>query len=242
MNAERKKYPRTFHLDFSEALQSDDKLIDNLDAFRGQEIQVSLKLDGENTTLYHDNYLHARSIDSKTNWTRNFAKSIHSTLVATQSIPEGFRLCCENVFAKHSIYYPDGYLDGYLYLLSMWDDKNRCLSVDETDEYAELLDLPRPKELYRGPFDYDKLKKLSENLDTSIEEGFVVRLTRSFAYDEFSKCVTKFVRAGHVQENAEHWLRTATQNGLPKQPCKPAFMSSAVMQKPQEKKKSSFKP
>lgn len=245
MSNERKKYPRTFHLDFSKALQSDDKLIDSLDAFHGQEIQVSLKMDGENTTLYHDNYLHARSIDSKTNWTRNFAKSIHSNLVATQSIPENFRLCCENVFAKHSIYYPDGYLEGYLYLLSVWNDKNKCLSVKETDEYAELLDLPRPKELYRGVFDYDKLKELSKNLDTSIEEGFVVRLTREFSYDEFSKCVTKFVRAGHVQDNAEHWLRNAVQNGALKQPSKPAFLSNSYTPENEDlnkSKKKKFKP
>ena len=225
MSQERTKYPRTYHLSFSEALQSDDKLIESTDKLQGEETVVLLKMDGENTTLYHDDYMHARSIDSKTNWTRDIAKKIHS--VIRHDIPEGHRLCCENLYAKHSIFYPDGYLDGYLYLLSVWDDKNRCLSWDDTLEYAQLFDLPTPKELYRGVFDEKVLKELAKNLDTSIEEGFVVRLTKSFDYEEFSESVTKYVRKGHVQENAEHWLKTAVPNGTPKQPSKPAFVSVA---------------
>lgn len=219
----KKKYPRTYHLSFSEALQSDDKLIDSLDGFIGKEISVSLKMDGENTTLYPDEQMHARSLDSAHNWTRDVAKRIHS--VIRHDIPEGHRLCCENLYAKHSIYYPDGYLEGYLYLLSVWNG-DTCLSVDDTNFYAEALDLPRPKELYRGEFNMDVLKELSQSLDKSIEEGFVVRVTDAFEYKDFSKLVTKFVRAGHVQPESKHWLQTATPNGEPKQPCKPAFMAS----------------
>lgn len=183
----KKKYPRTYHLSFSEALQSDDKLIESLDGFMGKEVSVSLKMDGENTTLYPDEQMHARSLDSAHNWTRDVAKRIHS--VIRHDIPEGHRLCCENF-------------------------------------YAEALDLPRPKELYRGEFDIDVLKKLSKSLDKSIEEGFVVRVTDAFEYKDFSKFVTKFVRAGHVQPESKHWLQTATPNGEPMQPCKPAFMAS----------------
>lgn len=232
MNENRNKYPRTYHLPFSKALQSDDKLIDSLNAFHDQEIVVTLKMDGENTTMYHDGYSHARSIDSKTNWTRDVVKKILS--VIQHDIPEGYRLCCENLYAKHSIEYPDDYLEGYVYLLSVWDEKNTCLSWDDTMLYAELLDLPTPKVLYRGIYDEKKLKEISEKLDTNIEEGFVVRLTKSIPYDEFSNCFTKYVRAGHVQEDAEHWLKNAKPNGTPKQPCKPSFMSIA-------KKSSRFK-
>ena len=219
---ERQKYPRTYHLPFSLGLQSDDKVIDSLDFIRDKEVVVSLKMDGENTTLYNDNYMHARSIDSKTNWTRDLAKTIHSAI--KNDIPEGYRLCCENVYAKHSIYYPEGYLEGYLYLLSIWNDKNECLSWDDSLVYADLLDLPTPKELYRGPFDEKVLKNLAKNLDLSVEEGFVVRVTASFPYEKFSECVTKYVRKGHVQTD-QHWLKNAIPNGIPKQPCKPAFLS-----------------
>jgi ATP-dependent RNA circularization protein (DNA/RNA ligase family) len=229
MIQDRTKYPRTFHLSFSEALQNDDKLIDSLDKFEGQEVVVTIKMDGENTSLYPDGYLHARSIDSKTNWTRDIAKKILS--VIRNDIPDGYRLCCENVYAKHSIHYPDNYLEGYLYLLSIWNDKNECLSWDDTLEYAELLDLPTPQILYKGIFDEKKIKELVKTLDTELQEGFVVRLTRKIEFNEFSECFTKYVRAGHVQDDAEHWLKNAIPNGIPIQPTKPAFMSQAIKRK-----------
>jgi hypothetical protein len=219
---DREKYPRTYHFDFSEGVQSDDKVIKSLHKVENEEVVALLKYDGENTSGYPDGYTHARSIDSKSNWTRDIVKKIFS--VIHHDIPDGFRLCCENLYAKHSIYYPDGYLEGYLYLLSVWDNENYCLSYDDTLEYAELFDLPTPKELYRGPFDIEELKKVAKNLNTSIEEGFVVRVTRKFHYDEFSECVAKYVREGHVQTD-QHWLKNAIPNGALKQPCKPAFLS-----------------
>ncbi|NCQ51760.1 RNA ligase family protein [archaeon] len=219
---ERYKYSRTFHLPFSLGIQSDDKIIQSLESFIGKEIVALLKMDGENTSLYSDDYMHAKSIDSPSNWTRDLAKTIHSTI--RYDIPEGYRLCCENVYAKHSIFYPDNYLEGYLYLLSIWNEKNEALSWDETLIYAELLDLPTPKELYRGVFDEAKLLALSKQLDTSIEEGFVIRTVDGFHYDNFSEHVAKYVRAGHVQTD-EHWLKNSIPNGIPKQPCKPAFLS-----------------
>lgn len=222
---ERKKYPRTYHLPFSLGLQSDDKKIETLDFFKDQEVVVSLKMDGENTSVYPDGFSHARSLDSKFNWTQSIVRQIASTIC--YQIPEGHRLCCENLTAKHSIFYPDGYLEGYLYLLSIWKG-DTCLDWDSTVKLANELDLPMPKVLYRGSFDLKKLEELSKQLDVSIEEGFVTRVTRSFKYEEFSKCVTKFVRKGHVQDNADHWLKNAVPNGQPMQPCKPAFLSKNI--------------
>jgi hypothetical protein len=31
--------------------------------------------------------------------------------------------------------------------------------------------------------------------------------------NEFSQCFCKWVREKHVQDNAEHWLKTAIKNG-----------------------------
>lgn len=233
---EKIKYQRTFHLPFSEGLQSDDKMIDTLDYLQGKEVVALLKYDGENTTMYPgDGNFHARSLDSPFNWTRNIVKRVHQQI--NHNIPEGWRLCLENCYAKHSIYYPDGYLDGYLVLLSIWDENNNCLSYDETKVYADLFDLPMPKEFYRGPFDLKELEKVSKQLDTNIEEGFVVRVTESFPYDYFSNVVTKFVRANHVQ-TSKHWLKEAVPNGLPKMPCKPEFLSYELQQQHGFKKKN----
>lgn len=223
MNNQRKKYPRTYHFSFSESLENDDKVIQSLDNLIGEEVVATLKMDGESTTMYPDDYSHARSIDSETNWTRDIVRKILS--VIRYDIPENYRLCCENLYATHSIVYPDYYLEGYLYLLSVWDENNECLSWDDTVTYAGLFDLPTPKVLYRGIFDEKKFKELAKQLDTNLEEGFVVRLTKKIPYEEFSRSFVKYVRAGHVKENAEHWLKTATRNGTPKQPAKPYFMS-----------------
>lgn len=208
---ERFKYPRTYHFPFSKGVQDDDKIIKDLSMFEGQEVQLSVKMDGENTTLYSDGYNHARSIDSKTNWTRDIVKNIHSKI--RYSIPDGMRLCCENLFAKHSIYYPDGFLEGYLYLLSVWNKDNVSLSLDETKEMAKMLRLPMPKEIYRGVFDLKLFEKIAGEMDLEQNEGFVMRLVRPIQYEEFSRCVAKFVREGHVQTD-QHWLKNAVKNGL----------------------------
>lgn len=37
-------------------------------------------------------------------------------------------------------------------------------------------------------------------------EGYVVRISDSFHYDDFSKSVAKCVRAGHVGSTDDHWM------------------------------------
>lgn len=219
------KYARTYHLDFSDAVHSDDKLIDSLERLIGNEVVVTEKLDGENTTLYTDNF-HARSLDSPYNYTRAWIKQMHNIL--KHEIPEGWRFCGENMSYYHSIHYTE--LESFFYLFSIWDDKNKCLSWDDTLEWAKILDLATPKEFYRGVFDYDLLKKIAKNLDKTKTEGFTVRLVDGFDYNDFEYCLTKYVRKDHVQPNHngedEHWLKSTYPNIL-KDPynVKPHFMS-----------------
>lgn len=213
MKIERVKYPRTYHLPFSKGVQSDDKMLKDLSAFEGQEVQLSIKMDGENSTLYSDYYSHARSLDSGSNWTRDALKRMHSEI--GHLIPSGYRLCCENLFAKHSIFYADGKLEGYLYLLSVWNDENVSLSLDETKALAKTLGLPMPKEIYRGIYDLKLFEKMAGELDLEKNEGFVMRLTSPIKYNDFSRSMAKFVREGHVQSD-QHWLKTAVKNGRPK--------------------------
>lgn len=206
---DRIKYPRTYHLPFSGGIQSDDKIIKSLDQFENKEVVISIKMDGENTTIYPDGYTHARSIDSRSNWTRDIVRS--SAASFQYMIPVGHRLCLENVYAAHSIKYPDGYLKSYLYLLSIWDG-DYCLPYEDTMIYADMFGLVMPRVIYEGPFDLDLIKKLPQTLDTTLEEGFVIRIKDGFHYDDFSKYVTKWVRPNHVQTDV-HWLKTATKNG-----------------------------
>lgn len=195
------KYPRTYHLPWSPGLSKDDIILADVKNFVGKEVVVTEKLDGENTTLYRDHY-HARSLDSTHHVSQGRAKAEHAKI--QWDIPEDWRVVCENMFAKHSIEYSN--LEAYLYGLSIWNEKNECLSWDETVEWFELFEMPIPPVLYRGIFDEKLVKALykSENHDTM--EGYVVRLTDRFSYSQFRQSVAKFVRENHVQ--TKHWKNT----------------------------------
>jgi hypothetical protein len=203
-------------------VQSDDKVLKTTDCFLNKEIVVLEKLDGENTTAYN-NHFHARSIDSKHNFTRDWFAKMHSVL--RHDIPTNMRFVFENMFAEHSIRYEN--LNSYAYLLSIWEDRDNgdyCLSYDATREYAEILDLCMPTELYRGVFDVNTLVDIANSIDTNVIEGYVIRVTDEFEYSQMQQSVSKFVRKNHVQTDAKHWLKTAKQNGTLVGNIKPQYM------------------
>ncbi len=97
------KYPRTPHLPWSPGRSKDDIALNSIEHLEClDDVVVTEKLDGENTTLYHD-YLHARSIDSKSHPSRDWIKRFHAKI--QYDIPEDFRICGENMYARHSIFY-----------------------------------------------------------------------------------------------------------------------------------------
>lgn len=201
------KYPRTYHLPWSNT-HSDDKILKNTDHFIGKRVVVTEKLDGENTTLYRD-YFHARSIDSKNHPSRNWAKAFHAGM--SHEIPPGWRFCCENMFAKHSVGYND--LDSYLYGLSIWNDKNICLPWDETVEIFSCLDIPTPCTFTSWMWNEEYLQELAEKLNPEECEGYVVRLADSFSYRDFKTSVAKYVRKNHVQTD-EHWMTKPIERNI----------------------------
>lgn len=171
------KYPRTYHLEWSEGKGSDDKTQFDLSNFDGKEIIISEKMDGENTTMMNDSF-YARSLDSNNHPSRNFVKGIWGDI--RHEIPNGFRICGENLYAQHSLRYEN--LPSYFMVFSIWD-KEKCLSWDETIEYCELLGLTPVKILYRGIYDLELIKNIK--IDTNTQEGFVVRLSNEFMLDDF---------------------------------------------------------
>lgn len=194
------KYPRTYHLPWSEGMNDDDRMHANMEIFVGKEIVVTEKMDGENTTMYSD-YIHARSIDGRNHVSRNWVKNYWSTL--SQDIPEKWRLCGENLFAKHSIEYTD--LKSYFYGFSIWNEFNECLSWDETQEWFKLLDIQSVPVLYRGIYDEKLIKNIYDSSKWETSEGYVLRTTEGFNFKDFRSHVGKFVRKGHVQ-TTKHWM------------------------------------
>lgn len=202
------KYPRTFHLPFSLSVTADDKRLKDCSCFEGKEVVVTEKMDGENTTMGHD-YIHARSLDSRDHLSRSWVKQLHGSIC--QHIPIGWRICGENVFAKHSIAYDN--LKSYFYVFSIWNEKNECLSWDDTVEACSILGLETVAVLARFYlFDEDVIKAITVEPDKC--EGYVLRNSSSFHYDDFSKNVAKYVRKGHVQTD-NHWMHSQiSRNGL----------------------------
>jgi ATP-dependent RNA circularization protein (DNA/RNA ligase family) len=198
----RFKYPRTPHLPWSPGFTDDDVRASSADLmFAGKTVVVTEKMDGENTTLYRDG-MHARSLDSGHHPSRSFVKLLHAQI--RQDIPEGWRICGENLYAKHSIHYTN--LISYFQVFSIWNENNQALSWDDTVEWCELLGLNPVRVLYRGLYNEQVIRVLVDEsrLPTNFE-GYVVRNAESFGYSEFAMNVAKFVRANHVQ-SGDHWM------------------------------------
>ncbi|NUR62885.1 MAG: AAA family ATPase [Catenulispora sp.] len=205
----RVHYPRTAHLPWSPGATADDVRSGDLSGLVGRQVVITEKMDGENTTLYRDG-LHARSLDSAHHPSRTWIKALHGRIA--DRIPDGWRICGENLFARHSIPYAD--LDGYFYGFSVWDG-DRCLDWDATVRFLRGVGIPTPRVLFRGVFDGDE-RTLGKafRLDLSRQEGYVVRAADGFAYAEFGARVAKWVRPSHVQTHT-HWMfAEVVPNGL----------------------------
>jgi hypothetical protein len=202
------KYPRTYHLSFSEGATDDDKMLKDTSCFDGEQVIITEKMDGENTSLYPD-YFHARSLDGNHHWTRDWVKQYWSSFA--HDIPAEHRICGENLFARHSIAYDN--LKSYFMGFSMWHN-DRCLSWDETITYFELLGIEPVPVLYRGIWDEKIARSLYNPSDDSLIEGIVVRKAGSFMLADFKTSVAKAVRKNHVQTE-DHWMYGEIQkNGL----------------------------
>ena len=150
------------------------------------------------TTMYNDFY-HARSLAGARHPSQFPCRSMHGTI--QYKIPEGMRVCGENVFGKHSIEYTE--LSDWFYFFAMFDDNEGiCMSWDDTMDWcAGQLELKKVPVLYRGPWDADRVKACytGESKFGGEQEGYVVRNAYAFSIDDFSTNVAKFVRKGHVQ-------------------------------------------
>jgi len=188
-------------------------MLESVNVFIGKEVIITEKFDGENTSIYAD-HIHARSLDSQNhpsrNWVRAFAAKFQ------HQIPIDWRICGENMYAMHSIFYK--YLPSYFLGFSIWDDKNNCLHWDETMNWFQMFGITPVRPIYRGIFDDKLIQSLimangSAIMDENME-GYVCRTVEGFHYDDFQKCVAKYVRKNHVQTD-EHWMnKEIVKNGL----------------------------
>lgn len=213
------KYPRTFQLPWSDSNSSDDVWWTNTEHLNGVEVVVTEKIDGENTNLLPDR-THARSLDSGPHPSRTWIRRFHGEIA--HEIPEGYRICGENVFAYHSIFYTN--LPTYFFVFGIYN-QDKCLAWDETLEYCSLLGLKTVPIIYRGPWDEKLIRSLwqgkgafptfdhPDTMKPVPAEGYVVRPVRAFGYNEFSQWCAKYVRKGHVTTDA-NWMNQIVRPNL----------------------------
>lgn len=136
-------------------------------------------------------------------------------------IPEGWRICGENLFARHSISYKQ--LESYFLVFSIWTEENRCLSWGDTQEYAETLGFRTVAEAANYQPDYVEFSE--KTADSWLEkahavtgeedcEGYVVRIRDGFHFDDFGTHIAKYVRKNHVQTTHNWMFQQITKNEL----------------------------
>lgn len=206
------KYPRTYHLPWSQNIGDDDRVFTSMDSFIDQEVVVTEKMDGENTTMYRSG-IHARSVDSLNHPSRNWVKNFWSQI--RYDIPEGWRICGENLYAQHSIAYSG--LPSYFMGFSIWDEANYCLPWYQTLEWFDLLGITPVPVLYRGEYQEKIVRTCFDPAMSGTCEGYVMRLTGGFSYRDFRSSVGKYVRLNHNQ-TVKHWMhgQAIVPNGLDK--------------------------
>lgn len=199
------KYPRTFHLPFSPGVYRDDKVQYDLRQLLGQKLVYTEKMDGICTTMTSDECFD-RSPDSKPDKFNSYVRGLWGSI--KYRIPKGMRICGENVYAKHSIHYTN--LPDYFLVFNIWQD-DICLSWEDTERICKefglctvpilVYDIPHIEKntLFNTLENFGK-----ERIDTTKQEGFVVRPTRLIHKNDFPFCVLKWVRDGHVQTD-QHW-------------------------------------
>jgi len=212
------KYPKTNHCPWSEGLGKGDRRYTTeqmKDYFDGKKIIVTEKLDGECSSLY-TNYMHARSIDGRSHPSRNWLKNFHATIAS--EIPDGWRICGENVFARHSISYCN--LPSFFFAFAIFDEKNTCLDFDSFTEWCGLLGIEQTPILYRGIYDEEAIKRCytgaSKFEGSEAQEGYVARVSGKIPFSNYRRSIFKFVRENHVQTNANWMFQKITPNLLAK--------------------------
>jgi ATP-dependent RNA circularization protein (DNA/RNA ligase family) len=201
------KYPKIWHLPWSRSWDTHDRVFTEEDVdklFVGKAVTITEKLDGENTNMYND-YIHARSLDSGHHVSRSWVKQLHANI--KHDIPDNWRICGENVYAKHSILYHD--LPTAFFVFGVYDENNNCLSWEDTKYFAKDLGLAcvpvlEDNKLFQRSI-HEEVYTGKSAFNRSEQEGYVVRLSGQISWAQHNISYAKFVRPNHVR-TTKNWM------------------------------------
>jgi hypothetical protein len=204
------KYPRTYHLPFSEGATNDDKIADSVEALLNVPVVITEKLDGGSASLEANGCFARTHAHAPTHPSFDHLKALHSQI--KYLIPEGIQVFGENLYAFHSITYDK--LPGYFLVFNVRDlNANQWEAWETVELWAEKLGVPTAPVLFRGVIKSEKeLQEITTTLAKqpselgAVREGIVIRVADAFSDDNFDTCVMKWVRARHVDPNSDHWM------------------------------------
>lgn len=214
-----RKYGRTYHYPFSPGTTSDDRINteywENLS--RLTAVIHTEKLDGENNCLsQYGVFARSHAAPTVSPWTR----ALREKWNLLKNDLGDYELFGENLYAIHSIIYPEITEHYYVFGVRMLD---KWLSWEETAFIANCFDFPTVPLLTqcvdfsdRQTYESDILALVNQpsyfgSIDTQTQqpctmEGIVTRNIEEYDVAEFQQNVMKYVRKGHVKTD-EHWIR-----------------------------------
>ena len=185
----------------------------NLNAFVGQPLVFTEKLDGLNVRLF-DGQAYTRD-DSGTPHDAGYMALVKKWHAHKTAGSRG-SLFGEDLYARHACKY--GPIDEKetwrLFAITLSNNKPFVINWGETEmvgAWYEFLSVPV---LLQARF--DNVAGLETAIDTTLEgpsclggekEGLVVRTWDAFDLAEASRYMFKVVRPGHVQPDADHWRK-----------------------------------
>lgn len=213
------KYGRTYHYPFSPGTTSDDRINHHFqaDISNIQTLIHTEKLDGENNCLNRFGvFARSHAAPTQSPWTRHLRDRWE---VIKHNLGD-LEIFGENLYAIHSIAYRR--LEAYFYVFAIREHE-QWLSWEETQFYAQLLDLPTVPVLavQEQPFSpiavENEVKRFAsqpsvfgsydvQTGEACTREGIVTRDAAGFPVNEHAHRVFKYVRKGHVKTD-EHWTR-----------------------------------
>ena len=122
------------------------------------EVVVTIKMDGENTTIYPDGYIHARSLDGTGKPWQKEVKALACSW--WWQLPLTWRVCGENLQAKHSIAYTFKSREEMFQVFGIYGDDNgvdTCFGWSWVEEFCDKIGIPHVPVIYRGKYDKDKI-------------------------------------------------------------------------------------
>lgn len=205
------KAPRIYHLPWSEVMSKDDKTIKHNSMFNGKDVVVTIKYDGSSISLYNDGTFHSRSIQSSRQYKSNdylhswWANKLYTdNYVILHNKWPNLRLVGENMYTTHTIQYNN--LEDVFLLHSAWNGTT-CLSWNDTLTICTLLNITPVPVLYKGIYKEDIVKSYNtlDRYRDDIVEGYIVRNSDEYLYNDSNFNIAKFVSSRFVIKNDKHW-------------------------------------